>query len=336
MSRRGVEPKPAWSSVPPDVRAETERLLGARVARATRAYGGYAPSATFRLRLADGRRAFFKGLHPGANEHMRRALPIEERVYRELGERIGPWSPAYLGSVRHEVWHALLLEDLGPATIPPWTASVTRDAARDFARFHLRNVEADLPEWLSRTDWQEFAEIWGRLRALEGGIRSAAALAGGRAEEAEEWLDVALPALEAAALHVCEIRTPYTLLHEDTRSDNLRLREGRLKLFDWNWASVGPAEFDAVALAESVAAEDGPEPEAVIAWYEEVLALRHEAVAACVASFAGYFTAVAWRPPVPGLPRVRSVQRRQMKACLPWAARLHGLSAPDWIRAIPS
>lgn len=334
LPRAVREPKPPWSAVPVEIRAAVERLLGARVARATRAYGGYAPSATFRLLLADGRRAFYKGLHPGANEHMRSALPVEERVYRELGDRLGGWAPAYLGSVAHEVWPALLLEDLGPAAVPPWTASAVRDAAEDFARFHRRNLDASLPAWLSRTDWQQFADIWSRLRTQGDGLRSAAALAGRRADEAEEWLDVALPVLEAAALRVRDIPPPYTLLHEDTRSDNLRLVGGRLKLFDWNWASAGPPEFDAVALAESVAAEGGPDPEAVIARYEVVLSLRPEAVAATVAGFAAYFSAVAWRPPPPGLPRVRAVQRRQLKACLPWAARLLGLPAPGWVRAI--
>ena len=58
------EAKPIWSVVPEAVRAETERILGARVARAARAFGGYGPSATFRLILDDGRRAFFKGVYP--------------------------------------------------------------------------------------------------------------------------------------------------------------------------------------------------------------------------------------------------------------------------------
>lgn len=43
------EAKPSWSMVPTAVRREVDRVLGAPVARAVRAYGGYAPSATFRL-----------------------------------------------------------------------------------------------------------------------------------------------------------------------------------------------------------------------------------------------------------------------------------------------
>ena len=58
------------------------RVLGSPVARAARVYGGYAPSATFRMVLADERRAFFKGVNASSNEYMRGALPKEERVYR--------------------------------------------------------------------------------------------------------------------------------------------------------------------------------------------------------------------------------------------------------------
>ena len=64
MSRRGAEAKPAWRRVPRLVRRLTEDQLGAPVARATRVYGGYAPSATFRLLLAGGKRAFFKASYP--------------------------------------------------------------------------------------------------------------------------------------------------------------------------------------------------------------------------------------------------------------------------------
>src|SRR5207249_8363065 len=42
--------KPTWREVPREIRAEAERLLRSRVARAERVFGGYAPSAAFRDR----------------------------------------------------------------------------------------------------------------------------------------------------------------------------------------------------------------------------------------------------------------------------------------------
>src|SRR5262245_371009 len=52
-----------------------------------------------------------------------------------------------------------------------------------------------------------------------------AALAGERQEEALAWLEQARPRLDAAAKQIAATPEPLTLLHNDTRSDNLRLRE---------------------------------------------------------------------------------------------------------------
>ena len=64
MPRAGQEDKPTWQRVPSTVRRRIEAVLGARVSRALRSWGGYSPSATFRLALADGRRVFLKATYP--------------------------------------------------------------------------------------------------------------------------------------------------------------------------------------------------------------------------------------------------------------------------------
>src|SRR5438477_6773513 len=116
------EPKPKWSEVPASVRAETERRLGSRVVRATRAYGGYAASATFRLVLADGRRAFFKaGYPPPPGSAAIFPIAHEEKRYRALAPIVGRWMPKQHASFKRDEWHVLLMEDLGPARIPPWS-----------------------------------------------------------------------------------------------------------------------------------------------------------------------------------------------------------------------
>jgi hypothetical protein len=106
-------------------------------------------------------------------------------------------------------------------------------------------------------------------------------------------------------------------------------------MFDWPFASVGPAEFDVAAFAQGVAAEGGPAPERVVAWYEEVLPLRAVVLDASLAGIAGYFADRAWRPPMSGLPRLRSIQRRQLKASLAWAARRFALPEPRWLDVVP-
>jgi hypothetical protein len=75
-------------------------------------------------------------------------------------------------------------------------------------------------------------------------------------------------------------------------------------------------------------------PERVVAWYDETLAVDGRVLEASVAAIAGFFVRLAWRAPIKGLPRLRSVQRRQLKASLSWAARIEGLPEPRWLSAV--
>jgi len=319
--------------VPQNVKDELARLLRSPVVRADRAYGGYAPSATYRVRLRNGRRVFLKGTYPlPAGSAVRWMLEPEERVYRECERFIRPWAPRYFGSVRADGWHVVVLEDVGPDTMPPWTVAKTIAAARSYAEFHRSTHDAALPRWLPRTEHHEFAGFWDAL--ANGDLDRTASLAGRRAAEAGEWLDVALPVLRAHSALLHRVRPPFVLMHFDTRSDNIRLQGRRLRLFDWNFAAVGPHEFEVAAFAQAIAMEGGPAPERVVAEYERVLPVRSEALDASLAAIAGYFADRAWRPAQAGLPRIRQVQRRQLKATLAWAARRFELPAPHWLTAI--
>jgi hypothetical protein len=328
------EEKPRWSEVPRAVRAEAERRLGSRVVRATRAYGGYAASATFRLVLANGKRAFFKaGYPPPPGSAAIFPIDREEKRYKALGPIVGRAMPRFFGSFQMEKWHVLLMEDVGPPSVPPWTPSKARVASRSYARFHKGTQHAHLPRWLSRSQHAEFGAFWRRLEN-DDLLGATASLAGRDAADAREWLDVALPVLLAHERSLASARRPFVLLHFDTRSDNIRLIKGRLVMFDWPFASVGPAEFDVAAFAQAIAAEGGPSPERVLAWYENVFPLRARELDASIAGIAGYFAHRAPQPPLPGLPRLRSIQRRQLKATLAWAARRFALPEPRWLARV--
>jgi len=319
--------------VPREVKDDVARILGSPVARAARVYGGYAPSATFRMVLADGRPAFFKGVNSSSNDYMRGALPREERVYRKLAGYIRPWAPAFLGSFRRLDWHVLLLEDLGPRTMPPWSPAKARRSARSFAKFHASTHGRPLPRWLPRTEHHEFAGLW-RSLSKSGDIAKTAALARRHADQAREWLDVALPVLRQNAERLPQLRGPHSLVHFDTRSDNTRLQGEQLRMFDWNFTSVGPHEFDAAAFAQATETEGGPPADRILGWYGQVLPLRDAHLDASIAGIAGYFADRAWRPPVPGVPRVRAFQRAQLKVTLAWAARRFDLAEPRWLAAV--
>ena len=332
--RRGVEAKPPWKAVPAAVRHEVERLFDAQVVRAARVWGGYSPTPTFRLTFSDGQRAFFKGGTEAANPFAYKALAREERVYRELGGVIAPWAPAFYGALHVGDWRALLLEDVGPKTAPPWTPWRARQVVEGLAAFHQASERHDYPDWVPRpAQWATGAD-WGTVAAEADGLRTLAALAGERHEEALAWLEQAQPRLDAAAQQIAATPEPLTLLHNDTRSDNLRLREGRLVLFDWPWARLGPSESEIVVFAQSVSVEHGPAPEQIVAWYERETPLRAPLVDAAIAWWAAFFADAAWRPEIPGLPRLRPFQRRQLAETLRWAARQSGLPEPAWTSAL--
>jgi Ser/Thr protein kinase RdoA (MazF antagonist) len=309
-------------------------VLGSTVARAERVYGGYAPSATFRLALTNGRRAFFKASYPAPKgSGVRWVVDLEDRNYRRLSSLITPWAPRFLGSFQRNGWHVLLLEDLGPRTMPPWTPAKARRATRSYAKFHASTRGKTLPRGLSRTQHGDFSGFWREL-AKNGELAKVAALARRRGSEAEEWIHVALPLMRELESRLAKAKPPFALLHFDTRSDNVRLQGDRLRIFDWPFASAGPAEFDLAAYAQGVAAEGGPDPERILAWYEEVLPLRSDAIDASLAGISGYFADRSWKPPLVGLPRLRSFQRRQLKTCLAWAARRFALPEPRWLDAV--
>jgi len=62
--------------------------------------------------------------------------------------------------------------------------------------------------------------------------------------------------------------------------------------------------------------------------------VRDAVMDSAVASVAGFFAVQAWQAPIPGLPRLRSIQRRQLKASLAWCARRLELPEPDWLVAV--
>jgi Phosphotransferase enzyme family len=337
-TRIGAEPKLPWRQVPSVVRRRVEGLLGKPVARAVRVWGGYAPSPTFRLVLADGVRVFFKGVDPTSNEHMHRALDAEERVYRELEPWLAGCAPALYASFREANWHVLLLEDLGPGRIPPWTQRGIDQVMAGYAAFHQRGLQLQqsVPEWVPRTRHHGFASSWRRLAGEDGGLEGVAGLAGTGSGEALEWLRVSVPHLQESAEALVQVGPPQVVLHLDTRSDNLRLQPGgRLRLFDWPYACVGPPEFDLAAFVQSLAEESGVDPDAPVAVYAATVPVRAAVLDASVTAIAGYFAANAWRAPIPGLPRLRGVQRRQLVSSLAWSARRLGLPPPTWLEAVP-
>jgi aminoglycoside phosphotransferase (APT) family kinase protein len=332
MSRTGIEEKPEWRNVPLEVREEVAKTLGSPVARAMRVWGGFGPAPTYRLRLNDGRKAFFKGTYPGSNKFQRKAHASELRVYRELQDLITPYAPAMLGEFSVGNWRAMLLEDLGPKTAPPWRTSDARSAAEGLAEFHHTTVGIDLPQWIPESRYRGIisARLWTPDLAEEK-IENLSTVAGKYRGAARDWLTENAPALNAASELLETSSGKTVLMHLDVRSDNLRVNSGKLRLFDWPHTTIGPPEFEVAAFAQSVESERGPDAESVMGWYTAKFAVDREILTSSVAAIAGYFANQSWQPTIPGLPRLRAFQLAQFVASLRWAAARLGLEDPGWL-----
>ncbi|WP_171652551.1 phosphotransferase [Paenibacillus foliorum] len=328
------EPKPFWTDTSIELRKEIESLVGSPIRKANRVFGGYGPSATFRLYLEDGRTIFAKGAGKGANLEIRKAIPLEESAYRNINA-IRPLSPAYLGSVIVNDWHLLLLEDLRKVIkVPPWTDKLAVQAVHDIAQFHLRGMaeegEVEQIQTKGLTDnWQTIRNNPVEADYFLGLFRQ-------ERSRAEAWLNDALDRLITAESELINPNQPWGLIHKDIRSDNLRFKDGKLVLFDWASVCRGPLILDVLFFFPSVTAEGGPTADFLLPVYKEVMdgeGVRFPAYAerAAAAAIAGFFASRAGKPPIPALPRLRKVQCLQLGPALEWAAKVLNLPQPPLV-----
>jgi len=154
------------------------------------------------------------------------------------------------------------------------------------------------------------------------------------AAEAADWFAHNGPMLRSVSSRLQTTPVPPQLLHCDVRSDNLRWKNGRLYLVDWAEAVAGPPEFDAAFFIQSIVVESPLDPETILAWYREVNPLDPKIMEAAVCVAAAFFADRAWLPELPGLPRLRTFQRKQLVVTLRWALRRLGVETPRWLTAI--
>ena len=274
-----------------------------------------------------------KGCAPDASEFMRAAFARELRTYSDLGDQIKDWTPAVYGFFRRDGWEILILEDLGPKSVPPWPPRKTRSIVHAFAEFHAINKGKRLPSWLKQpTEWFGEDLSW-RWTSSRSSAIERAGVAGDSAAEAADWYAANGPLLGSVSRRLLTAERPQ-LLHADARSDNLRWKDGKLYLVDWAEAVAGPPEFDAAAFMQTIAVESVLDPETMLGWYQEVNPLDPALMDAAVAAMAGYFADRAWMPELPGLPRLRTFQKKQLVVTLKWALRRIGTEVPGWLAGI--
>ena len=278
--------------------------MGAPAVDAVTQPGGFSPGLAARLRLTDGRRVFVKAVSEAANPDSPAMHRKEARVVAAL-----PTSapvPRLLSIYDAGGWVALVFEDIeGRHPGDPWT-----DQDLVLVTGALQRMAADLtpsPVPTAAT----------AASALSGGVNGwRVAL-----ERSEQNLDTWC-IRHLARLAELEARAPAaaaggTLLHFDTRADNILIAGGRVYVVDWPSARTGARWVDWVAMAPSVAMQRGPNPEDFLSRFD-LAGASSEAIDAVLCSLAGYFVVRALEPPPPGIPTVRAFQAAQGEVALAW------------------
>ena len=261
--------------------------------------GGYTLMEHWLVELADGTRAFAK---VAVDEPTAGFLRDEHRIYSVLE---ASFLPRFLGWDDDGARPILLLEDLtGAYWPPPWRPGDIELVREALAEIHALPPPDGLQKLVADDlhTWREVEEAPEPFLGL--GLCSA------------EWLEQALPEL-IAATDRCDI-SGGAFVHLDVRSDNICIADGRAKLVDWNWASVGNPRVDFAFWLASVSLEGGPPPGELMPDAGDLTAV-----------VSGFFAPIAGLPPPDGAPKVRAVQLAQLEVALPWAVDVLGLPPLD-------
>ncbi|MFD8691185.1 aminoglycoside phosphotransferase family protein [Streptomyces sp. NPDC059651] len=303
-----------WADLPPTVRSAVEEILGAPVTEARSQSGGFSPGVAARVRTADGRRAFVKAVSAAANPGSPDLHRAEARNTAALPSHAPV--PRLLGSYDDGTCVALVLEDIdGRQPRVPWEpAELDRvlGAVAALSRT-LTPAPIDAPPVARRE-----ASMFTGWRALH---------AAGDTARLDPWAARHLGTLAELESGWAAAATGDSLVHADLRADNILLTEDRVVFVDWPHAMRAAPWFELLAMLPCVAAQGGPDPEALFTAHPLGRDADPAGVTAVLAALAGYFVSHSLRPDPPGLPTVRAFQAAQGAAALDWLRRRTGLRA---------
>ncbi|WNI25744.1 aminoglycoside phosphotransferase family protein [Streptomyces sp. ITFR-16] len=294
-----------WADLPARVRGAVEDILGSPVVEARTQSGGFSPGAAARVRLADGGRAFVKAVGADPN-------PDSPRLHRAEIRRtaaLPPHAPVprLLGSYDDGTCVALVLEDIdGRRPRVPWNPAELDHvlaAVGELART-LTPAPVDAPSVAARK--KTMFTGWRTLHAA------------GETARLDPWAAQRLGDLAELESGWGRAAAGDTLAHGDLRADNILLTGDRVVFVDWPHAVRAAPWFDLLVMLPCVAAQGGPDPDALFTAHPLGRDAAPEAVTAVLAALAGYFVSHSLLPDPPGLPTVRAFQAAQGAAALDW------------------
>lgn len=302
-------PRTLWHEIDAGLRADVERMLGARVVEASSQPGGFSPGSADRVLLEDGRRVFVKTATDAVNPEVVSIHRSEAAVAAIVP--VGAPAPQLLGAVDGGDRIALVFEDVDarhPAT--PWRAGELAAVLDALAQLTAEPVAedaalADLGE-VSGHYAAGWSLLGDRVPPLPDGL--------------DQWTSDEMPALLRAAARMASVSRGDRLVHRDLRADNVLLRaDGAVVFVDWPWAARGAGWVDALCLLFNVRYFDpGADVESIVATHPVFAGMVPAAADAVLVGLAGHFLRVSQEPAVPGIPSLRAFQYDQAVALLRW------------------
>ena len=275
--------------------------LGQRLPAWRTAHGGYTNALRLVLTWVDGTSVFVKG---ATDARTATWLRTEHGIYSQIVASFLPTLHAWDDDGASPL---LVLEDLsGALWHAPWNGTRVAQVLQTLQHVAATPPPAWLPD-LGARDPQ--LSGWAQVRNDPGPFLSLGLCTPG-------WL-----ARTIVALATAEARAPLAgneLVHGDVRSDNLCFVGDRVVLVDWNLAGRGNSTLDIAAWLPSLHLEGGPLPDAILPVQPHWAAL-----------VSGYFAARAGLPVELASPRIRELQRAQLRVALPWVARALALPPLD-------
>jgi aminoglycoside phosphotransferase (APT) family kinase protein len=299
-----------WEDLPHTVRDAIEQRLAGRVVEAVTQPGGFSPGLAARLRLDDGRRVFVKAVSEKANPDAPGMHRREARIVAALPASAPV--PRLLWTYDHAGWVALGFEDVdGRHPGAPWT-----EADLALVVNAVKKMAIDLtpsPIAIEATAASAFKNgVNGWRLALDRGE-----------QRLDPWCLEHLAGLADLESLAPAAAAGETLLHFDTRADNILIKGDQVYVLDWPSARLGAAFVDWLIMAPSVAMQGGPQPDEFMKRFDlsGVSTQRFDAI---LCSVAGYFVVRALDPAPPGLPTVRAFQATQGEVALTWLRKRLG------------
>jgi hypothetical protein len=291
--------RPGWPDLPPGVRAAISARLGAPVAAATTAGGGFTSAFAAVLTTASGDRVFVKAapLDEPIAEWYAREAAVTAALPAEVPAARPRWTLATAG-------HFVICLDAIDGHVPalPWNPDELDAAVQAWQRSAtaLAHHRPDLPRLSDLI--RDHLSRWSR-EPVPG---------------APPWTRERLPELQALEQALPDLAVGGGMLHGDLRLDNVLIdRSGKAWLCDWTWPCLGQPWFDTVTLLVTAYAS-GLDVD------NHLAGAPPEAVDGTLAALGGYWLVSAAAGPTSASPHSRQHQRFSGQAALAWLAERRG------------